>query len=94
MTTEEAIKFGKRVIDLGFKDETQEFCEVAIKSLENENNVLDKVLEIIDEEYQKYHNHIAEHFFNASTITMSQNAACNVADNIRAAVKALKGETQ
>ena len=49
MTREEAIKFGKRVIDLGFKGETQEFCEVAVKSLENESDVLDKVLELIDE---------------------------------------------
>ena len=73
MTREEAIKFGKRVIDLGFKGETQEFCEVAVKSLENESDVLDKVLAIIDEEYQKYHKHIAENFFNVNAIIMSQN---------------------
>lgn len=36
MTTEEAIAFGKRVIDLGFKGETQAFCELAIKALEQE----------------------------------------------------------
>lgn len=33
MTKEEAIAFGKRVIDLGFKDETAEFCEMAISAL-------------------------------------------------------------
>ena len=36
MTKEEAIAFGKRVIDLGFKGETQAFCELAIKALEQE----------------------------------------------------------
>lgn len=34
MTREEAIAFGKRVIELGFKDETAEFCEMAISALE------------------------------------------------------------
>lgn len=34
MTIEEAIAYGKRVIDLGLNDETQAFCELAIKSLE------------------------------------------------------------
>lgn len=33
MTKEEAIAYGKRVIDLGFKDETAEFCEMAISAL-------------------------------------------------------------
>lgn len=36
MTKEEAIAFGKRVIDLGFKGETQAFCELAIKALEQQ----------------------------------------------------------
>lgn len=36
MTREEAIAYGKRVIDLGLKDETQAFCELAIKALEQE----------------------------------------------------------
>lgn len=34
MTIEEAIAYGKRVIYLGLNDETQEFCELAIKALE------------------------------------------------------------
>lgn len=34
MTNEEAIAYGKRVIDLGLNDETQAFCELAIKVLE------------------------------------------------------------
>ena len=33
MTREEAIAFGKRVIDLGLNDETAEFCEMAISAL-------------------------------------------------------------
>lgn len=36
MTKEEAIAYGKRVIDLGLNDETQAFCEIAIKALEEE----------------------------------------------------------
>jgi len=34
MTREEAIAFGKRVIDLGFNGETHEFCKMAIEALE------------------------------------------------------------
>ena len=33
MTREEAIAYGKRVIDLGLNDETQAFCELAISAL-------------------------------------------------------------
>jgi hypothetical protein len=36
MTIDEAIAYGKRVIDLGLNDETQAFCELAIKALEQE----------------------------------------------------------
>ena len=36
MTREEAIAYGKRVIDIGLNDETQTFCELAIKALEQE----------------------------------------------------------
>ena len=36
MTREQAIVYGKRVIDLGLNDETQAFCELAIKALEQE----------------------------------------------------------
>ena len=36
MTREEAIAYGKRVIDLGLNDETQAFCDMAIKALEQE----------------------------------------------------------
>lgn len=36
MTNEEAIAYGKRVIGLGLNDETQAFCELAIKALEQE----------------------------------------------------------
>lgn len=36
MTREEAIVYGKRVIGLGLNDETQAFCELAIKALEQE----------------------------------------------------------
>lgn len=36
MTREEAIAYGKRVIGLGLNDETQAFCELAIKALEQE----------------------------------------------------------
>lgn len=36
MTREEAIAYGKRVIDLGLNDETQAFCELAIKALEQQ----------------------------------------------------------
>ena len=36
MTREEAIAYGKRVIDLGLNDETQAFCKVAIEALEQE----------------------------------------------------------
>lgn len=41
MTRQEAIAYGKRVIDLGLNDETQAFCELAIKALEHpEQNVI------------------------------------------------------
>lgn len=33
MTREEAIAYGNRVIDLGLNDETQLFCEVAVRAL-------------------------------------------------------------
>jgi hypothetical protein len=36
MTREEAIAYGKRVIGLGLNDETQAFCELAIKALEEQ----------------------------------------------------------
>ena len=36
MTREEAKAFAERVICLGFKDETQEFCEFILKLLEQE----------------------------------------------------------
>lgn len=36
MTREEAIKFGKRVLSLSLFDETHEFCEIAVKALEQE----------------------------------------------------------
>lgn len=36
MTREEAIAYGKRVVSLGLNDETQAFCELAIKALEQE----------------------------------------------------------
>lgn len=39
MTREEAIAYGKRVIDLGLNDETQAFCELAIKALEQEPEI-------------------------------------------------------
>ena len=37
MTREEAIAYGKRVIDLGLNDETQAFCDMSIKALEQEH---------------------------------------------------------
>jgi hypothetical protein len=53
MTREEAIAYGKRVIDLGLNDETQAFCELAIKALEQEpcDDCISRqaVLEIYDE---------------------------------------------
>lgn len=36
MTKEEAIAYGERVIDLGLNDETQTFCQMALKALEQE----------------------------------------------------------
>ena len=36
MTREDAIKFGKRVLSLSLFDETHEFCEIAVKALEQE----------------------------------------------------------
>lgn len=33
MTREDAIAYGKRVIDIGLNDETQAFCELAIQAL-------------------------------------------------------------
>ena len=42
MTREEAIKFGKRVLSLSLFDETHEFCEIAVKALEQEP-ILDKI---------------------------------------------------
>lgn len=36
MTREEAIAYANRVIELGLNDETQAFCETAIKALEQD----------------------------------------------------------
>jgi hypothetical protein len=36
MTREEAIAYGKRAVDFGLNDETQAFCELAIKALEQQ----------------------------------------------------------
>ncbi len=36
MTKEEAIAYANRVIEIGLNDETQAFCEIAIKALEKE----------------------------------------------------------
>lgn len=55
MTREEAIKIIKECKEKGFKytfhtvDKYHAALEIAIKALENENVVLDKVLEIIDQ---------------------------------------------
>ena len=43
MTIQEAIAYGKRVIDLGLNDETQAFCELAIKSLEAWEKVKEEI---------------------------------------------------
>lgn len=51
MTNEEAIAYGKRVIDLGLNDETQAFCELAIKALEQTKWV--PVTERLPEEFQR-----------------------------------------
>ncbi len=50
MTREEAIAFGNRVIDLGLNDETQAFCEMAIKALGQET-ILDQIRAEIKEWY-------------------------------------------
>lgn len=36
MTEQDAIEFGKKVIDLGLKDDTHTFCETAISALEKQ----------------------------------------------------------
>lgn len=73
MTRDEGIAYGKRVINLGLNDETQAFCELAIKALEQESKA-DKALNLlvewvtdcdfgydnIPEEYEKYKDDIAE----------------------------------
>lgn len=70
MTREEAIAYGKRVIDLGLNDETQAFCEMAIKALEQES-VLDKIREEIwdlqygDEEKSETDEDMADAYNNA-----------------------------
>lgn len=54
MTNEEVKAFAERVIDLGFKDETQEFCEFILKLLAQED-ILDKIrAEIIEEKECAY----------------------------------------
>ena len=42
MTREEAIRFGKRVISLSLFDERHEFCEIAVKALEQEPCIQEK----------------------------------------------------
>lgn len=55
MTREEVIKFGKRVLSLSLFDETHEFCEIAVKALEQEP-ILDKIREeIMDFEEELFH---------------------------------------
>lgn len=36
MTREEAITYAKRAVELGLNDETQAFCDMAIKALEQQ----------------------------------------------------------
>ena len=43
MTKEEAIAYGKRVIDLGLNDETHAFCELALNVLLEQESILDKI---------------------------------------------------
>ena len=70
MKKEDAIAYGKRVIDLGLNDETQAFCEMAIKALEQEP-VLDKIREEIwdlqygDEEKSETDEDMADAYNNA-----------------------------
>ncbi len=52
MTREEAIAFGKRVIDLGFKGETAEFCEMAISALSENKGEWIPVTERLPEIHQ------------------------------------------
>ena len=62
MTREEAIAYGKRAIDLGLNDETQAFCETAIKALEQEpcEDAISRqaVLDINENHHGQMPNHI------------------------------------
>ena len=53
MTREEAIAYGKRVIDLGLNDETQAFCQTAIQVLEQEPLTDDTGIKL-DEAIKRY----------------------------------------
>ena len=50
MTKEEAMAYGRRVIDLGLNDETQVFCELAIEALEQQPHSWIPVSERLPEE--------------------------------------------
>ena len=47
MTREEAIAYGKRVIELGLNDETQAFCNLAISAL----SAIEKIRAEIEESH-------------------------------------------
>ena len=55
MTREEAIAYGKRVIDLGLNDETHACCEMALEALEQEQKWIPiKTRPLTDEESEYY----------------------------------------
>ena len=93
MTREEAIDILKcgRPFDDNPKEDLDEFnlaLGVAIKALKNENALLDCVLDIIDAEAWSYCDYIMNHNGNVEKMATAQH----LSENIREAVKALKGE--
>ena len=50
MTTDEAIAYGRRVIDLGLNDETQAFCEMALNIMQKYQKIKKQVDIAIDKE--------------------------------------------
>ena len=57
MTREEAIAYGKRVIDLGLNDETQAFCNLAISAL----SAIEDIKAEIDDEWANTHHMYPEY---------------------------------
>lgn len=81
MTREEAIAFGKRVVDLGLNDETHAFCELAIQALEQKPMIVPIATIKFDKDKLK-------ELVNKAVLTITQQDPCEDAISRQAVLNA------